>query len=242
MVRVFLFSAIVVALIATSIPIVGDDTASEEKLWDLYEMWQSRHGVSCNVDEKRTCFDIFKENAKYVFASNKKPKPYKLSLNKFSDMTREELKRTYAGTRIRRRITLIGSASLEGCFLYKNVTNVTPTVDWKQKGSCWAFSTVSVEGINQIRTNELISQELVANKGCDGGMMDDSVDFIERNGGITTEENYPYERSPAVVIDGYEDVPVNDEDALRRAVVNQPVSLAIEASGQDFQFYSEDLK
>lgn len=41
------------------------------------------------------------------------------------------------------------------------------------------------------------------------------------------------------MIDGYEDVPVNDEDALLRAVANQPVSVAIEASGQDFQFYSE---
>ncbi|RWW56326.1 hypothetical protein BHE74_00036968 [Ensete ventricosum] len=37
-------------------------------------------------------------------------------------------------------------------------------------------------------------------------------------------------------MDGYEDVPVNDEDAL---LANQPVSVAIEASGQDFQFYSE---
>ncbi|KAJ8461015.1 hypothetical protein OPV22_033941 [Ensete ventricosum] len=39
-------------------------------------------------------------------------------------------------------------------------------------------------------------------------------------------------------MDGYEDVPVNDEDAL---LANQPVSVAIEASGQDFQFYSEGV-
>lgn len=42
-----------------------------------------------------------------------------------------------------------------------------------------------------------------------------------------------------VVIDGYEDVPVNDEEALMKAVANQPVSVAVEASGPDFQFYSE---
>lgn len=42
-----------------------------------------------------------------------------------------------------------------------------------------------------------------------------------------------------VVIDGHENVPANDEEALTKAVANQPVSVAIEASGQAFQFYSE---
>lgn len=41
-----------------------------------------------------------------------------------------------------------------------------------------------------------------------------------------------------VTIDGYEDVPVNDENALKKAVVNQPVSVAIEAGGRSFQFYA----
>lgn len=45
--------------------------------------------------------------------------------------------------------------------------------------------------------------------------------------------------APAVTIDGYENVPENDEDALMKAVANQPVSVAIDAGGSDFQFYSE---
>ena len=40
-----------------------------------------------------------------------------------------------------------------------------------------------------------------------------------------------------VSIDAYEDVPVNDEQALKKAVANQPVSVAIEASGRSFQLY-----
>lgn len=42
-----------------------------------------------------------------------------------------------------------------------------------------------------------------------------------------------------VSIDGHENVPANDEIALMKAVANQPVSVAIDAEGSDFQFYSE---
>lgn len=40
-----------------------------------------------------------------------------------------------------------------------------------------------------------------------------------------------------VTIDSYEDVPVYDEKALQKAVANQPISVAIEAGGMDFQLY-----
>lgn len=40
-----------------------------------------------------------------------------------------------------------------------------------------------------------------------------------------------------VSIDGYEDVPVYDENALKKAVAHQPVSVAIEAGGMALQLY-----
>ncbi|XP_073111656.1 senescence-specific cysteine protease SAG39-like [Elaeis guineensis] len=115
-----------------------------------------------------------------------------------------------------------------------------------------------MEGITKLRTGELISlseQKLVdcdtkgQDHGCNGGIMDHAFKFIIKNGGLTTEANYPYmatdgtsntekSRSHAATISGYEDVPANSEAALLKAVANQPVSVAIDARGSVFQFYS----
>lgn len=46
------------------------------------------------------------------------------------------------------------------------------------------------------------------------------------------------EEMDVVTISGYKDVPENDEKSLLKALAHQPLSVAIEASGRDFQFYS----
>ncbi|CDP13261.1 unnamed protein product [Coffea canephora] len=270
--KAFLFAVVlaVILVAAMSMEITERDLASEESLWDLYERWRSHHTVSRDLSEKRKRFNVFKANVHHIHKVNQKDKPYKLKLNSFADMTNHEFREFYS-SKVKHYRMLHGSRANTG-FMHGKTESLPASVDWRKQGavtgvknqgkcgSCWAFSTVvGVEGINKIKTGQLVSlseQELVDcetdNEGCNGGLMENAYEFIKKSGGITTERLYPYKardgscdsskmNAPAVTIDGHEMVPANDENALMKAVANQPVSVAIDASGSDMQFYSEGV-
>ena len=78
--------------------------------------------------------------------------------------------------------------------------------------------------------------------------MDDVFKFIIKNKGLTTESNYPCQVADgacntkkvalyAAAITGYEDVPANSEASSLKVVANQPVFIAIDHGGLDFQLY-----
>ncbi|KAI3905152.1 hypothetical protein MKX01_017398, partial [Papaver californicum] len=82
--------------------------------------------------------------------------------------------------------------------------------------------------------------------------MDDALEFIQENRGLITEANYQYNGvdgsynskktyTHATLINGYEDVPSNNGASLLNVVSKQPVSVASDASGQAFQFYSSEV-
>jgi len=77
--------------------------------------------------------------------------------------------------------------------------------------------------------------------------MDNAFQFIIANNGICSEDSYPYTAqqgtcqttcSNVATISSFVDVTVGDENALMQAVNIGPVSVAIEADQECFQFYS----
>ena len=125
-------------------------------------------------------------------------------------------------------------------------------------GSCWSFSTTgSMEGAHFIKTGELLSlseQQLVdcshnGNLGCMGGMMDRAFTWTETHP-LETEQDYPYQgwtifhgyREDAskgkVAAQSFVDVTPQDSDALKAAIAQGPVSVAIQANQKVFQRYS----
>ena len=89
--------------------------------------------------------------------------------------------------------------------------------------------------------------------GCSGGLMDNAFLFDENSTGICSEADYPYVQHKRwfrgcasakglcqpqnhTRVDTFVDVK-NTVDALVQAIADQPVSIAIEADQQSFQFY-----
>ncbi|KAL4278752.1 hypothetical protein GQ457_03G003210 [Hibiscus cannabinus] len=245
----------------------------EAQVRRMYETWLVKHGKNYNdLGQKEDRFEIFKDNLMFILEHNSVNRTYKVGLNRFADLTNEEYRAMYLGTRVdlKTRSNRLAGKAKSNRYTFQVDDDLPHLVDWREEGvvgavkdqgqcgSCWAFSTVAaVEGINKIVTGDHVSlseQELVDcdslyNQGCNGGLMDHAFEFITNNGGIDTEEDYPYratdstcdKKAHVVTIDGYEDVPENDESSLKKAVAYQPVSVAIEAGGRDFQLYQSGV-
>ena len=146
---------------------------------------------------------------------------------------------------------------------------VTPVKNQGQCGSCWSFSTTgALEGAYYIKYGKLESfseQQLVScdnfqhggkDHGCNGGLMDNAFTWIEKNGGLCLESDYPYtsgetkssgncENTCKVFemseIKEYVDVESNSDEAMMTALNKQPVSIAIQADQKDFQLYKSGV-
>jgi C1A family cysteine protease len=206
--------------------------------------------------------EIYFNNIIYIEESNR-VKSFKVGMNQFGDMTNEEFS-------TKKGIIYNQTSSCNGCMYYNKNGILNKTVDWVEEGavtpvknqgqcgSCWSFSTTgAVEGLHQIKTGELVSlseQDLVdcassyGNQGCNGGLMDDSFQYIIDNG-LCTEAKYSYTGVSGSCrscdrkkyITGCSDIKPNSEEDLMWAVLRQPVSIAIEADKMSFQFYKSGV-
>ncbi|KAL5144615.1 Cysteine proteinase RD21A [Glycine soja] len=93
--------------------------------------------------------------------------------------------------------------------------NLSESVDWRKEGAVVRVKTQS--------ECEQSMQDVVVD------LRDYALEFIINNGGIDTEEDYPFQGAVGIcdqykinAVDGYERVPAYDELALKKAVANQP--------------------
>ena len=211
-----------------------------------------------NKDFSQETFEVFKQNAMLIDSFNEKNESYTMEINQFADTDKIEYDSNM-------------KFETKGMYYEFEDQIIPEQVDWREHnavthvkdqghcGGCWAFSTTgSVEGIVAIETGKLLNiseQQLIdcsgpqGNHGCEGGIMEHGFQYIIDNGGICSEEDYPYQGvdnqcqdcETIVDIKKYGDIYPKNEKVLKRAVAQQPVSVAIQANISSFRFYKEGI-
>jgi len=258
--KVFLILALLLAVGSCQI---------NDPAWDLFKNSFNKKYENTNVESMR--YGIFKKNIVQIeqhnLRYNQGHESYTKGINQFSDLTEEEIRRTYLGYKAGSKFNETGSARLH----QRIGTRVPASIDWRTKGvvtpvkdqgscgSCWAFSTTGVlEGQHALATKKLVSlseQNLVdctkerGNYGCEGGWPFDSYEYIIRfSSGLDTEAAYPYKgvdqtcaydpTKVGATATAFSVLPPNDETCLQEAVATVgPISVCINANG-NFMGYS----
>jgi len=241
---------------------------------DKFENWARNFEIKFrDLEHHNYVFRVWAENDKFIETTNSRNASYELGHNQFSGMTSEEFSEFLGYSAVEREMT-------RG--LYDAVMESLPaTVDWVsagavtsvknqgQCGSCWSFSTTgALEGayfnkIGNLRSfseQQLVDCDTLRNggkdHGCKGGLMDNAFAWIQSNGGLCTESDYPYVSGETKTggtclkscsvdsgskITGFIDVSPSSDNTMMSALVKQPIAIAIEADQKEFQLYKSGV-
>jgi len=178
----------------------------------LFSAWKAQYNKAyASFEEEAMRFDNFKLSLDRIQSRNAVASNTVFGLTKFSDLSTEEFRSTYLGSRIPEDYDTydVGVLNPEKVdvpqtFDWRTTNKVTPVKNQEQCGSCWAFSTVeNIESIYCVKNNidcttfpPLSPQEIVdcdtTDSGCEGGWPYNAYQFVITEGGLEDDSDYPY--------------------------------------------------
>uniref|UniRef100_A0AAV1U259 Cysteine proteinase n=1 Tax=Peronospora matthiolae TaxID=2874970 RepID=A0AAV1U259_9STRA len=237
----------------------------------LFDAWKAEHGKSYDsIGQNELRRGIFEVNARSVAAHNSRQDApsFRLELNEFADTTWDEFQSWYLGKPQECSATVAPFTAdfvmydpVPGEKDWREEGAVSPVKNQGKCGSCWSFSTTGcLESHLKLKHGEftiLSEQNLLDcaqdfdNHGCNGGLPSHAFEYVKYNGGLDTEDSYPYEAKEGkckfntyhvgAQVDRVVNVTSQDEVELMVAVGTVgPVSIAFQVVS-DFRFYKSGV-
>jgi cathepsin L len=109
---------------------------SDDEVMSIYKWWLQKHGKAYNrLGEKAKRFEIFKNNLRFIDEHNSQNRTYKVGLTKFADLTNQEYRAMFLGTRSDPKRRLMKSKNPSERYAYKAGDKLPESVDWRGKGA-----------------------------------------------------------------------------------------------------------
>lgn len=238
-----------------------------EQLFGLYRIHKAPFHIEPSVER----YNYFKSRVQSIINHNKNPnKTWKRTITKFTGLTVDELKgvtlmesQNCSATHFPSEPASQGFTVFPDYFDWRQAGVVSKVKDQGNCGSCWTFSTTgAVEShwalFKATKPPLLSEQQLVDcagdfnNFGCNGGLPSQAFQYIQANGGLESEDSYPYKgvdqqcsfdssKIVASVQYGSYNVTSGDEQGLQESLFTHgPVSIAFEVT-DDFMDYDSGV-
>ncbi|XP_041675675.1 cathepsin L-like [Drosophila eugracilis] len=239
-----------------------------------YQDWldfKQKHGkIYQDEAEELSRRNVYHQNKELIQQHNlrfsKGLETFKLAVNQFTDLLTTEMNQMMSDSSFTHTQVPSGSTFISPVYF-----TLPESVDWRSMGavtpvkhhgytcgSSWAFAAAgALEGQHFRKTGKLISvspQNLVdcsgsyGNNGCNGGWPKQSFAYIKDNGGIATEQSYPYtgvqgtcnmsDTTIGATSSGFVELPYGDEKKLAEAVAFfGPVAVSFDSTETSFYSY-----